>query len=337
MLDDQAIAGSPSMRARRAVDELYRTQAVTVEHCVLCAWSGRSRSKTFVVSDTDRYRLAVRTLLCSCCGFSWSADRLNDDAASEFYRDHYRDLYHPAGFSADDLFDEQQLRARPLLEFTRSAIERIARPPHALVVLDVGCGSGGIGAHVAEVLGATTIGLDLDKRFLDRASQAGVPTLLGELSAVRSGSVDVVIASHVLEHVNDLLGFIAELRRVLRPDGVAVIEVPSIRRVGRVYGRTIEYLQSAHLWNFDRATLTETFAHGGMQPVVVSEWCMAAFTASTDVGSASPTTGWNAGWRTVAYLRFCDLAFASKRRERAIRRAEHVARGIRRRIRAHTN
>jgi len=43
-------------------------------------------------------------------------------------------------------------------------------------------------------------------------------------------SFDLVLCSHVLEHVQDDAAALAELRRILRPDGVAIIQVPYDRR-----------------------------------------------------------------------------------------------------------
>jgi SAM-dependent methyltransferase len=44
--------------------------------------------------------------------------------------------------------------------------------------------------------------------------------------SVASGSVDVFIANHVLEHVADDLKAMAEIRRVLKPGGIAVLQTP---------------------------------------------------------------------------------------------------------------
>ena len=49
------------------------------------------------------------------------------------------------------------------------------------------------------------------------------------------GSYDFVFASHVLEHIQDDVKAIREIRRVLRPNGVAVLPVPIVSE------RTIEY------------------------------------------------------------------------------------------------
>jgi SAM-dependent methyltransferase len=50
------------------------------------------------------------------------------------------------------------------------------------------------------------------------------------LSALADGIEDYVIASHVLEHLADPLGQLAEIHRVLRPGGVALILLPDRRQ-----------------------------------------------------------------------------------------------------------
>lgn len=48
-------------------------------------------------------------------------------------------------------------------------------------------------------------------------------------------SYDVIFASHVLEHIRDDARALAELRRVLRPGGIAILPVPIVAE------RTVEY------------------------------------------------------------------------------------------------
>jgi SAM-dependent methyltransferase len=50
------------------------------------------------------------------------------------------------------------------------------------------------------------------------------------LSPVPSGSQDFVIASHVIEHLAEPLGFVAEICRVLRPGGIALLLLPDRHR-----------------------------------------------------------------------------------------------------------
>jgi len=50
-----------------------------------------------------------------------------------------------------------------------------------------------------------------------------------------SASFDFVIANHVLEHVDDDLLALSELRRVLKPGGCAILQTPFSRRLTRTF------------------------------------------------------------------------------------------------------
>lgn len=52
---------------------------------------------------------------------------------------------------------------------------------------------------------------------------------IDRLGPVEPSSADFVICSHVLEHLAEPLGFLAEIHRVLRPGGVALILLPDRR------------------------------------------------------------------------------------------------------------
>jgi SAM-dependent methyltransferase len=51
----------------------------------------------------------------------------------------------------------------------------------------------------------------------------------GSLSAVMTEQVDYVVASHVAEHVPDLLGWLADLHAVLKPGGTVGLAIPDRR------------------------------------------------------------------------------------------------------------
>ncbi|MFN5826490.1 MAG: methyltransferase domain-containing protein [Rhodobacterales bacterium] len=61
----------------------------------------------------------------------------------------------------------------------------------------------------------------------DIVEAPGCQVLDIECLALEAGCVDVIVCSHVLEHVDDRKA-LAELRRVLAPEGVALIMVPVI-------------------------------------------------------------------------------------------------------------
>lgn len=93
-----------------------------------------------------------------------------------------------------------------------------------LTVFDIGC-SGGIVADELRGAGATVVGFDIDRPGLAKAQAnfGGSSSFVCGDSAslpIQSAAADVVICNHVYEHVTDPVALVAELRRIVRPDGV---------------------------------------------------------------------------------------------------------------------
>ncbi len=95
-------------------------------------------------------------------------------------------------------------------------------------VLDLGCGLGEFTAALAEH-GALVTGCDVAETALAlaRGRHPGIEFVLsGEELPFGDESFDVVWAGEVLEHVQDGLGLLGEVRRVLRPGGRLVLSTP---------------------------------------------------------------------------------------------------------------
>ncbi len=111
-------------------------------------------------------------------------------------------------------------------------LERFAGPLAKRRVLDCGCGAG---EYVRALLarGADAYGVEFDERKLaapsvrDAALEARLA--VGDLEALAfpDESFDVALLNEVLEHVPDDAAALAEVRRVLRPDGRLVLLSPT--------------------------------------------------------------------------------------------------------------
>jgi SAM-dependent methyltransferase len=98
--------------------------------------------------------------------------------------------------------------------------------------MDIGCSSGLLLELLRRRLrNATLIGADYVRGPLESLASRmpGLPLLQFDLVScpLPESCVDAVVALNVLEHIEDDLGALGHIRRILRPGGVAVIEVPA--------------------------------------------------------------------------------------------------------------
>lgn len=118
-----------------------------------------------------------------------------------------------------------------LLEKVEARQAVLGRP---LRVLDFGCGRGEMVA-LARSRGYDWVGVESfygsDERAANVAPGAGVVRIpLGGALPFAHASFDVVLSNHVFEHVADPPEILAELDRVLRPDGVSWHIIPCRER-----------------------------------------------------------------------------------------------------------
>ena len=117
-------------------------------------------------------------------------------------------------------------------EENRNTIMRMLEPCPGGVLLDVGCASGIDTLPVAARLGvAQTIGLELDDQFIDAARDRGIDVRQTDITKpwpVEDESIDVVHSNQVIEHLAATDHFLREIRRVLRPEGYAIVSTNNL-------------------------------------------------------------------------------------------------------------
>lgn len=124
-----------------------------------------------------------------------------------------------------------------MLHWLAAARGRLVPPagrPGALLV-DVGCGAGLLAPHISS-RGYRHVGVDLTVSALESAATHGVRPVCGDAIALplADGCADVVVAGQILEHVYDLPAAVRELCRVLRPEGLLLLDTLNATAVSRL-------------------------------------------------------------------------------------------------------
>jgi SAM-dependent methyltransferase len=121
--------------------------------------------------------------------------------------------------------EERRQKARKILTVLRYHLGR--DDLSGLRIIDIGCSLGWfVEAAVAD--GAAAVGLDIDLPGLTMARRERDPRCAflavdGSALPFEDASVDVVVFNHIYEHVVDADEVMHEVRRVLKPDGIAYL------------------------------------------------------------------------------------------------------------------
>ncbi len=130
--------------------------------------------------------------------------------------------------------------------------------PAGARVADFGAG---LGAIVDRLAGYDTVCIEVDPH-LRGALEAKGYRVVSRASELPAGSLDAVVSSNVLEHIDDDVGALRELRAVLRPGGVFTTYVPAFPILWTTLDDRV-----GHCRRYTRSSLASRFTQAGFEVV----------------------------------------------------------------------
>lgn len=148
----------------------------------------------------------------------------------------------------------------------RKVILDFLKPLKKKDFLEVGSGAGDL-LYSLEKRGYTGLGIDLSSEAVElarnRLTRGTVNTENKELNEV-SGEYSIVIASEVIEHHEDDIGFLKKLRGRLKEGGYLLITVPA--RMDK-WGPNDDFC--GHVRRYERDELREKIRESGLDPLFI--------------------------------------------------------------------
>jgi SAM-dependent methyltransferase len=126
--------------------------------------------------------------------------------------------------------------------------------------LDIGAAGGG-NTRVLRAHGWRPVALEYSEDGARVAAERGLATMRADarLLPVRAASLDLVVAFDVLEHIEEDQLAAAEIRRVLRPGGTALIAVPCDMKLWSAHDVAV-----GHVRRYDRTGLRVVVEKAGL-------------------------------------------------------------------------
>ena len=224
-----------------------------------------ARDHFFTVTDE---RFSYRA--CPTCRALVLQPRPGPEAIGKYYGGYYTDRFlerlERRTQSGRRAFGSGRVRA---LGYLRGLDKIGFGSPVGKRLLDVGAGLGAFARYARDLGRLEVRGVDFSARTAEFARRIhGLEIDVNELraQAYPDGAFDLVTAWHYLEHVYDPVAELVEMRRVLAPGGVAMIETPTPSLAYRVFGPRWMYLMPpTHLYHYRPATLVSMFEAAGLE------------------------------------------------------------------------
>jgi 2-polyprenyl-3-methyl-5-hydroxy-6-metoxy-1,4-benzoquinol methylase len=125
-------------------------------------------------------------------------------------------------------------------------------------VADIGAGAGPF-LDLARGVASTTIAVEPNAAYHDSLTERGhqVFSWCADVPSELQGSIDVAVSFSVVEHVEDPLAFLQDIRRLLKPGGRLVLSTPNASdwMVENCPDYAAFFYRKVHLWYFTAEAL----------------------------------------------------------------------------------
>lgn len=220
--------------------------------CPLC-----KQTESSPLDELDSFGFTISYYLCGNCGFVFQDSRKSMAADPEFYQKTYRKIYQDSSEPTSKDLYQQTKRAQEQAAWLRGlGYEKMDR------ILDVGASSGILLDTFHKEFGALPVGIEPGDAYRGLAIDKGIEmhASLEELSSSAPARFELVSLMHVLEHLEDPIGVLKQIRQtLLADDGILLVEVPNF------YAH--DSYELAHLSCFTQHTLEETLKQAGFEPI----------------------------------------------------------------------
>jgi 2-polyprenyl-3-methyl-5-hydroxy-6-metoxy-1,4-benzoquinol methylase len=195
-----------------------------------------SVNKDLLICTKDYIGFNVRFVLCLNCGLIRENPRISKDTIEIFYEKHYRDLKNLSFSKIKQINNQEYLEQTYNKEMERGKIifnyiKKYTTLKTGLI-FDFGTGTGGILKSFKDA-GFEIYGVDINEDFLNYGVKKGLNLKKGSIDELKNypKKANLIIASHILEHLHDLENYLKELRECLEEDGYLIVLLPGLMNI----------------------------------------------------------------------------------------------------------
>ena len=240
-------------------------------------------SEDEIIGKRDIHGLPVQNVICRQCGLVRINPRITQESYNQYYDDEFRyiNLQFAEEYRLIHSWFVGRKRGDAFLDFIAADIEKWDKN---ILILDIGCGSGGM-LYEFKIQGyQNTLGIDMDSSCVTYGRNKGMNLSCvssRDLSWTESHQYDLVILSHVFEHFLDIKSELEVISYLLKPGGYLFISTPGrfgyerYRGVYNIFDGSV--FRFGHTYGFSLEILSDIMAVNGFELVRGNQEIMALF------------------------------------------------------------
>ncbi len=200
--------------------------------------------------------------ICENCGFAYACNEANQANYDNYYKNN------------NNYVEDRQLKLIDNAEniFVPMMARYINANSH---IIDIGYGDGSLLKSLKNRGFNYLYGLDTGNDSADDLRKDGIEcydqSIFDEIDDSLEKAFDIVISTCVGEHVFDLQGFIENQLKILKDDGIIIMEVPAVEGFNKVYFPLPNYFNLEHINYFSLQGLDNLFIVNGMERINSAE------------------------------------------------------------------
>lgn len=233
----------------------------TLESCPICANNTFENHLDVIDHMITKERFSI--VRCTSCGFHFTNPRPTSNTIGNYYNS---EEYVSHSSTKKGLINYLYNLVR--VKTLKQKVAWIQDVATGNELLDIGCGTGHF-LKVANRKGFHGIGLEPDesaRKYAINEHQLKVYPI-GELYTLRENTFDVITMWHVLEHVYNLNEDIAQIKKLLKPNGYIFIAVPNMNSFDAKHYKSFwaAYDVPRHLYHFKKLDIERLFLNHGFE------------------------------------------------------------------------
>lgn len=176
-------------------------------------------ASNFYLLNGNKYDL----IKCNSCGIIIVNPFPNPQELMSMYDSKYFNDCYDSGISNKGYFENVEFMTRRY----EHLISKITKFKNTGKILEIGC-AGGLFLNIAKQSGFEIFGVELSKD-ISISENLKENIFIGTLEEANFSTdyFDIIYMGHVLEHISTPIETILEVKRILKPSGILIIEVPS--------------------------------------------------------------------------------------------------------------